>query len=347
MAHRRSSVVRIGVDLAKSVIQVHAVDGAGTVLVAKQMQRGAFLSWCKRLNSGCLVAMEACASAHFWARTLGELGLTVRLLPASFVMPYRMSGKTGKSDANDAAAICEAASRPQMRFVPVKTPTQQAWLALHTLREGYIADRTSCMNRVRAALAEFGIVFPVSTKKFLHEVLQALVDRENGLPPLARKALLRSIAHFRETERQIAWCNKAIEKHAASDPNAILAQSMLGVGVLGASALAASVGDLSQFKNGRQFGAWLGLVPRMSSSGGKLRLGGITKRGNGYLRKLMILGARNSLRFAHKRDDEVSKWATQLRERAGFAKAAVALANKNARILWSLMSEKRSADPRS
>lgn len=340
MTVQYTRIVRVGVDLAQSVVQVHAVDESGAVLVAKQLQRSAFIPWCEQLPSGCIVAMEACTTAHYWGRRLLQMGLTARLLSPAFVAPYRMSGKTGKNDANDAAAICEAASRPHMRFVPVKSPTQQGWLALHTLRDGYIRERTACMNRVRGVLREFGVSFPVSTTKFRSQLLDVLADKDSELTPLARTALRRCFTHFQAVERQILWCNKQIERHVASDANATLAMSVSGVGVLGASALAASLGDLSQFANGRKFGAWLGLVPRLNSSAGKQSLGRITKRGNSYLRKLLVLGARSALYSASNRDDPVSRWAAQLRDRVGPAKAAVALANKNARALWNVLSKK-------
>ena len=347
MAIDYSTVARVGVDLGQSVMQVHAVDATGGIVVAKQLRRDAFLPWCANLPSGCIVAMEACCAADHWARQLKLAGLAPKLISPHFVTPYRMEGKTGKNDANDAAAICEAAGRPRMRFVPVKTPAQQGLLALHSLREGYVRDRCACMNRVRGVLAEFGIVIPLTTKKFRTQVLDLLATRDCDLTPLARNVLRKCFRHFQELDRHITWCNKQIEKHAATDANAKLARSVRGVGVLSASALAASVGDLTQFKNGRQFSAWLGLVPSMASSGGVQRLGAITRRGDGYLRKLFVLGARSAMRVAPGQDDAVSRWAVQLRARVGGPKATVALANKNARILWSVLarSAKASVDP--
>ncbi|HEY4083437.1 MAG TPA: IS110 family transposase [Burkholderiaceae bacterium] len=348
MSRKQSKVVRVGVDLARSVIQVHAVDANEKVIIAKQLQRAAFLPWCQTLPIGCVIGLEACCAAHYWGRRLHEIGLAPRLICPSFVTPYRLSGSTGKSDANDAEAICEAVGRPHMRFVSVKTPIQQSWLALHVLRTGYVNERTNCMNRMRGLLAEFGLVFGVSTRRFRRELPEVLTTTDSDLTPLARMALRRGLAHFLALDRQIQWCDKQIEKHVSSDPNALLAKSVSGVGVLTASAICASIGDVHQFKNGRQLSAWLGLVPRMKSTGGKERLGPITKRGDQYLRRLLVFGAKAALREAPRRDDPVSKWAVQLRERVGWSKAAVALANKNARIIWSKLAQNstNSAGPR-
>lgn len=347
MKQHHAPITRVGVDLAQSVIQIHAVDAVGAVVVAKQLQRSAFLPWCEQLPAGCIVAMEASCAAHYWARRLSERGLTVRLISPSFVTPYRMSGPTGKTDANDAAAICEAASRPQMRFVPVKSPAQQSVLALHSVRDGFVKERITIMNRARGLLSEFGILFPLSRSKFRTELLRAIAMDSDDLTPLARMVLRRCLQHFDSMDRQISWCDAQIAKHVARDPNAKLARTVLGVGPLSASALVATAGDLSQFKNGRQFSAWLGLVPRTNSSGAKQQLGSITKRGDDYLRRLLVLGARSAVVAAPSRDDATSKWAVQLRARIGGPKAYVAMANRNARRLWSLLTHQpnRSAHP--
>jgi transposase len=338
-----NSITRVGVDLGQSVMQVHAIDCADSVVVARQLQRADFAEWCRRLPKGCVVAMEACTSSHYWGRELAASGLDVRLMSPSFVVPYRMAGATGKNDANDAEAICEAAGRPRMRFVPVKSSEQQSWLAVHHLRDGYIRERVACMNRTRAVLAEFGVLMPRAPKKFLDHVLSILAERRHELTPLTRMSLRRSCSHFRAIQRQIVWCDRQIAKHAGADINAKRALRVCGVGVLGASALAAGLGNLSQFDNGRQFSAWLGLVPRQHSSGGKQRLGHVTRRGDAYLRKLLVVGARNALFSAPVRNDDVSRWAVQLRARIGWPKAAVALANRNARTLWRMLSQPNEA----
>lgn len=347
MKKQLSEIVRVGVDLAKAVMQVHAVDSEGVVVVARQLQRSAFLQWCSELPIGCVVAMEASCNAHYWGRRLTALGLAPRLISPALVTPYRMEGPTGKTDANDAAAICEAASRPQMRFVPVKTPTQQAWLALHAIRTGYVKERTSAICRLRGVLGEFGVLVPVSASAFCQQAPAVVEEQVSELPPIARAAVSQALDHLRCLEERIAWCDKQIRQHVRADENARRAISVCGVGTLGASALAASLGDLKQFANGRQFGAWLGLTPRMRSSGGACHMGSITKRGDLYLRKLLIIGARNALTAASGKDDAVSKWAIQLKERIGWPKACVALANKNARMIWSVVSKKTtSAYPR-
>jgi transposase len=250
-----------------------------------------------------------------------------------------MAGATGKNDAADAEAICEAASRPQMRFVQAKLPEQQAWLAVHRLRDGYMKDRTACMNRARGILFEFGVSLPVSADRFHVLLLEALAAHRKELPAIARAGLRRCSTHLREVQRQVAWCDQQIAKHVRVDANAIRAMQVRGVGPVGASALAASLGDLTQFGNGRQFSSWLGLVPRQHSSGGKQRLGRITKRGDPYLRRLLVIGARSALAVASRHDDAVSIWALQLQGRVGWPKACVALANKNARTLWRTLAK--------
>ena len=333
-----ASIVRVGVDLAKSVMHVHAVDAEGKKVLSRQVARSEFLAWCSELPPGCPVGMEATCACHYWGRELAALGLVPRLISPAFVAPYRMQGWTGKNDANDAAAVCEAMSRPQMRVVPVKTTDQQAILAVHTLRNGYVRDRTDCINRMRGLLAEVGLVLPQSAKKFRAQIAELIKTAKKTMSPLAHRAFSHAYRHFLALDRQIAWCDDAIKKHVRSDPSAKVAFEMQGIGVLGASALAATVADMRQFKNGRQFAAWLGLVPRQHSTGGQLRLGRITRRGDGYLRKLLVVGAMCALRDATNKDDPLSKWVLQLRERRGAWRAAVALANRNARVLWRVLA---------
>jgi len=334
----RSAVARVGVDLSKRVFQVHAVDCAGRVVLAKAMSPDRFFAWCAGLAAGCMLAMEACGGAHHVARRLRALGLDARLIAGHFVTPYRMAGKAGKNDANDAAAICEAASRPHMRFVAVKTAEQQGQLAVHRLREGLKAERTALINRIRGTLAEFGLVFPRSPQALRTVLAEVVEDAANELPAVARLALQRAHGHWIEVERQMAWCDERIAAHVRADERATKAATLLGVGATTASAVVASVGEFAQFDNARQFGAWLGLAPSQNSTGGKSRLGRITKRGNDYLRTLLIQGAKSAVMSAARRSDRISRWLVQLKQRVGWQKAVVALANKNARILWAVLT---------
>ena len=342
----RGQAVRVGVDLAKRVIQVHGVDGAGQVLTTRALARDKFMAWCAQLPAGCTVAMETSSSAHHWARKLIALGLEARIIAAQLVSPYRKQGTSGKNDANDAAAICEATSRPQMHFVPVKSIEQQSMLCVHRLREGFKADRTACINRIRGLLAEFGLVFaqgPAALQAVLTEVLE---DAGHEMNTLARLVVQQAQTQWHELDAHIAWCDERIAAHAKDNPAVKKAATLMGIGPVTASASVATVGDFKQFRHAAQFGAWIGLTPRQHSSGGKSSLGGITKRGDTYLRSLLIQGAKSAVMTAHKRSDPISQWAAALRERAGWQKAAVALANKNARILWAVMTKGQAFDPR-
>lgn len=341
----RALIARVGVDLSKRVFQVHAVERSGRVVLAKAMSPERFFAWCADLPAGCLVAMEACGGAHHVARRLRLLGLDARLIGGHFVTPYRMAGKSGKNDANDAAAICEAASRPHMRFVPVKSAEQQGQLAVHRLREGFKEERTALINRIRGLLAEFGLVFPQSPDALRQVLAEVLEDGGNELPGVARLALQRAHLHWIEIEVQMAWCDERIASHVRTDDRAKAAATLHGIGPITASALVASVGDFNQFDNARQFGAWLGLVPSQNSTGGKASLGRITKRGDDYLRTLLVQGAKSAVMNASKRSDRISLWLVQLKERVGWQKAVVALANKNARILWAVLTRGAAFDP--
>ena len=337
--------VRVGVDLAKSLIQVHAVDAAGRVITSRALARDKFMQWCVRLPAGCVVAMEASSSAHHWARKLIGFGLDARIISAQLVSPYRSEGMSGKNDANDAAAICEAASRPTMRFIPVKSIEQQSMLCVHRLREGVKEDRTACINRIRGLLGEFGLVFAQGARELQGVLSEVLEDASNELGTLARLTLQRAQSQWHELDAHLAWCDERIAAHARGNEAVKVAASLLGVGPVTASAAVATVGDFKQFKNGAQFGAWIGLTPRQHSSGGKNNLGGITKRGDTYLRTLLIQGAKSAVMTAHRRQDKISQWAVALRERSGWQKAVVALANKNARILWAVMTRGEAFDP--
>ncbi len=301
-----SEITRVGADLAKRVIQVHAVDAPGKLVTNRTLARDKFLPWCAQLPPGCMVAMEASSSAHHWARRLVAMGLDARIIAAHLVAPYRLQGKSGKNDANDAAAICEAASRPQMHFVPIKTVEQQSMLCIHRLREGFKEERIACTNRIRGLLAEFGLVFaqkPAVLRQALPDVIE---DATNELGGLARLALQRAQTQWQELDTHLAWCDERIAAHLKSNEQVRQAEQLMGVGPVTASAVVATVGDFKQFRNGAQFGAWLGLTPKQNSSGGKNNLGAITKRGDMYLRMLLIQGAKSAVMTAHNRDDPIS-----------------------------------------
>lgn len=315
------------------------------MLASRALTRDKFLAWCARLPAGCIVAMETSSSAHHWARKLIALGLDARIIAAQLVSPYRRQGASGKNDANDAAAVCEAAGRPQMHFVPVKSIEQQSMLCVHRLREGFKAERTACINRIRGLLAEFGLVFAQSPAALEAVLADVLEDAANEMNTLARLVLQRAQSQWRELDEHIAWCDQRIAAHAKDNPTVKKAATLMGIGPVTASASVATVGDFKQFSCGAQFGAWIGLTPRQHSSGGKSQLGSITMRGDTYLRTLLIQGAKSAVMTAHRRQDRVSAWALALRERSGWQKAVVALANKNARILWAVMTRAEAFDP--
>jgi transposase len=341
-----NEITRVGVDLAKRVIQVLAVNAAGTRVTGRALPRDKFLSWCAQLPPGCMVAMEASSSAHHWARKLLALGMDARIIAAHLVEPYRLQGKSGKNDANDAAAVCEAASRPQMHFVPIKSVQQQSMLCVHRLREGFKEERTACINRIRGLLAEFGVVLAQSPEVLRQALPEVIEDASNELPGMARLVLQRAYEQWRELDAHMLWCDERIAAHGKDSEQVRQARQLSGVGPVTASAVVATVGDFKQFKSAAQFGAWLGLTPRQNSSGGKNNLGRITKRGDIYLRMLLIQGAKSAVMTAHKRDDPISRWAYALREKSGWQKAVVALANKNARILWAVFVRGRAFDAR-
>ena len=334
----RVEASRVGVDLSKRVIQVHAVDASGRRLSNRALSRDKFLPWCRQLPPGCLVVMEVSSSAHHWARQLLAMGLDARIVSAQLAAPYRAEGNSGKNDANDAAAICEAAGRPHMRFVPVKSVEQQSMLCVHRLREGVKADRTACINRIRGLLLEFGVAVPAGVKSLSATLDDILEDAGNELNGLARVTLQRAQAQWRELDEHLAWCDERLAAHERANDDVKRAGQLMGVGRVTASAAVATVVDFKQFQSGAQFGAWLGLTPKQRSSGGKSNLGTITKRGDPYLRTLLIQGAKSVVNTAHTRTDPISRWALALKQRSGWQKAEVALANKNARILWAVMT---------
>jgi transposase len=327
-------IITIGFDLAKHVFQVHGVDQAGQVLIRRQLRRAEVLKFFAKL-SPCLVGMEACASAHHWARRLAKLGHEVRLLPPAQVKPYVKRGK--KNDATDAAAIAEAVTRPHMRFVPVKSAEQQAVLMLHRTRDLLVRQRTMLINALRAHLTEFGIVAGQGRAN-VAKLVATLDAGDEAIPEVARAALRQLVAQIDDGEKKIMALNDEIVAwHRSCEASCNLA-SIPGIGPITASAIAASVPDASVFKSGREFAAWLGLVPRQNSSGGKDHLGGITKMGDRYLRRLLVIGATGRLRYARKKKPGEGDWLTDLLSRKPPRVASVALANKMARIAWALLA---------
>jgi transposase len=323
-------ITTIGLDLAKRVFQVHGVDAAGTVVLKRQMRRAELLRFFGKLPR-CLIGLEACATAHYWARELTALGHEVRLIPPHYVKPYV---RRNKSDRADAAAICEAVGRPSMRFVPVKNAAQQAGLVVHRVRDLLIRQQTMLTNALRAHLAEFGIVEPRGRDGLgkLIEVVQAGAD----LPEAARQALLSLVRQIASLAEEINALDRQMRAAAKDNEIARRLQTIPGVGPVIASALAATVTDARLFRNGRELAAWIGLTPRQHSTGGRLRLGGISKRGDRYLRRLLVNGAQAVLlRSKAARSDP---WLLRLRAQKPLLKVAVALANKLARIAWAIMA---------
>lgn len=333
-------ITTIGIDLAKTVFQIHGVDGRGKVAVRKQLKRAEMATYFANLEP-CLVGMEACGSAHHWARKLESYGHTVKLMAPQFVKPYV---KTNKNDMADAEAICEAVGRPNMRFVATKTVEQQAILSVHRARQGFVKARTAQANQIRGLLSEFGIVIPQGIRSITKQVPEILEDGENGLPGTMRNLIERLTENLKEMDRQAKELEARIQQwhreHAASRKLA----EIPGLGPITASAIVATVGDAREFKNGRQLAAWMGLVPKQNSSGGKQTLLGISKRGDAYLRTLMIHGARAVIRLAEGKVEPES-WMRKLMGRRNKNVAAVALANKNARIVWALLAHDRMFRP--
>jgi transposase len=328
-------VTTIGLDLAKNVFQVHGVDRRGKVVVVRQLRRSQIIAFFGELPP-CLVGMEACATAHHWARELTKLGHAVRLMPASYVKAYV---KRSKNDAADAAAICEAVTRPSMRFVPVKTVEQQAVLVLHRARDLLVRQRTQLINALRAHLAEIGLVAAVGVGGL--QSLIAIVHNEDPartLPEPLRQALNVLIDQLVVLQEKIGLLERSIHvQHRASDASRRL-ETIPGVGMMSATAVVSTVTDPNAFRSGREFAAWIGLVPRQHSTGGKQKLGGISKRGDRYLRRLLVVGATTVIRHIRAHPDK-NPWLIKLLAKMPAKKVAVALANKMARIAWAILAK--------
>ncbi|MFZ5526427.1 MAG: IS110 family transposase [Pseudomonadota bacterium] len=327
------AILFVGVDLAKSVFALHGVDEHGKpVLVSPKVARDKLVGMIAALPP-CTIGMEACSGAHHWARTFEAFGHTVRLMAPKFVAPYRMSGRRGKNDAADAAAICEAVQRPNMRFVPIKSLEQQARLSVHRMRQGFVEQRTATINRIRGLLAEFGLVLPLKAATVRREAAACLED----LPGWANVAIGDALSELYRLDERIDQYDRHIAQMAKEDTRARQLMKLCGIGETTASAIVAMVGNGHEFNCGRQFAAWLGLTPGQYSSGGKSRLGRITKAGDSYLRSLLVLGARAVLNAAEGKTDRISTWAKALAERRGYWRAVIAIAAKNARMAWAVL----------
>jgi transposase len=324
--------IRIGVDLGKGYFQVHALESEAGAAVNRKISRAKFLAFFSGI-APCRVGMEACGSAHHWAREIAALGHEVVLIAAADVKRYV---KRGKNDAVDAEAVCEAMSRPGMRFVPVKSAEQQAVLMLHKDRELLVKQRTMSVNALRGHLAEFGIVVAKGIEHVDH--LLELARKDAALPEIARQAVELMAARLSDLDRAIGSTEKAIAAASAKNANSRLLDGVPGIGPLIASVIAASVPDPGVFRSGRDFAAWLGLTPSQYSSGGKEKLGPITKKGNRYIRKLLVVGSTSLLRVAHKRKGPLADWINALVAKKPQKVASVALANKLARICWAMLS---------
>lgn len=332
-------ITTVGIDLAKNVFQVHGVDERGKAVLKRQLRRQQVMQFFANLPP-VVIGLEACGSAHHWARTLTRLGHVVRLISPQFVKPYV---KTNKNDAADAEAICEAVSRPNMRFVPVKNVEQQAVLALHRARQGFVKARTAQANQIRGLLAEFGLIIPKGIAHIARCVPDLLEDASKELPSSFRALLRKLTEHLQELGRQADEIEQQITTWHRQNALSQRIIAVPGIGPITASAVVATVGDAKNFANGRQFAAWLGLVPRQHSTGGKQVLQGMSKRGDVYLRTLLIHGARAVITRARSRrtSSPAAGWLGRLIDRRNVNVATVALANKNARVVWALLARDR------
>lgn len=334
-------VITVGIDIAKHVFQVHGVDAQGVVVVRRKLRRSEMSEFFERLPP-CLIGIEACATAHHWARHLMTFGHEVKLMPAAYVKPYV---KRQKNDAADAEAICEAVQRPTMRFVPVKSEEQQGVLMLHRARELLVRQRTMLINALRAHLAELGIAMRLGPLGVRDAVALIESTDRDVIPEIVRRALFPLCDQLRHVHSTIREMDREILEWHHSNALSQRLATIPGIGPVTASAIAATITEVSSFRSGRQLAAWIGLVPRQSSSGGKERLGRITRQGDPYIRRLLVIGATAVLRFSRKSKAASTQWATALRTRKPGKVAAVALANKMARIAWALMTKETCYRP--
>ncbi|WP_310622338.1 IS110 family RNA-guided transposase [Flexibacterium corallicola] len=333
-----TKIVTVGLDLAKSIFQVHCADEAGTPLLRKRMRRGQVIEFFAGIEP-CLVGMEACSSAHYWARELQALGHEVKLVPPQDVKPFV---KSQKNDAADAEAIAEAVQRPTMRFAAIKSAEQQSLLDLHRTRELLVRQKTMLINAIRGHCGEFGLVVGAGAAKVSELIIVIKDSKDTRLPALARKALNFLAEQLKETQTQIKALERKLNEWHTDNEDSKRLETIPGVGVITATALVATIGDVTQFRSARQLAAWLGLVPKQYSNGGKEKLGRISKRGDGYLRKLLVHGARTSLGWSRRKQDGLSQWQKALLERRPTNVVLVAMANKMARTVWALLSKSQT-----
>jgi transposase len=328
-------IATVGLDISKHVFQIHAVDRSGVVVIQRRLRRSELLRFFEQLEP-CLIGIEACGTSHHWARELMALGHQVKLMPPTYVKPYV---KGNKNDAADAEAICEAVTRPTMRFVPIKGIQQQAVLAMHRVRAVLVRQRTMMANALRGHMAEFGIIAPQGLKA-VRELGRLLSDRQARIPDAARSTLQILVDQMAEVERSLVDLEKRLVAWHRGDETSRRLATIPGVGPITASAIAATVSDPTQFKSGREFAAWLGLVPRQKASGSKNVLSGISKRGDKYIRRLLVSGSVAIVRYSRAKPTPERAWVNALLQRRPTKVAAVALANKTARIAWALMVKK-------
>jgi transposase len=323
----------LGIDLAKNVFQLHGTDAKGKCVLRKRLSRTKLIGFVANLQP-CIIGIEACGGSHYWARLFKQYGHEIRMMSPQFVKPFV---KSNKSDRNDSEAIVEACIRPSMRFVPIKTTDQQDILIIHKARELAIKSRTAQANQIRGFLSEYGVIVPqgISKIKKLAEIIDVNQDM---LTPLVIDLMTELYDLFKVYDAQVKKYDKQLEILAKSNPLCQEVQKIPGVGPIIASAIVATIGDAKAFKNGREVSAWLGLTPRQYSSGEKIVLGGISKRGDRYMRKLLVQGARTAVKVCDNKKDKLSLWIANKKQRCGYNKASVALANKNTRMIWAIMA---------
>lgn len=326
------NITALGIDLAKNVFQLHGADQRGKKVLSKRLTREKFVEYMSNLKA-CVIGIEACGSAHYWARLFTSWGHTVKIMAPQFVKPYI---RGSKNDVNDARGIAEAMTRPDMKFVPIKTIEQQEILLFHRARELAVKQKVAQANQIRGLLAEFGVIIPKGISH-LDGMTKILEDNADKLTARSSQIFVRLHNQFKTFVEQVDHYDKEIEKLTKQDPLCKAIMEIEGVGPLTASAITATIGDAKSFKNGREVAAWLGLVPKQNSSGNKVRLGGITKRGDRYVRKLLINGGRTVVKNCENKTDSRNKWIADKKLRSGYNKASVAVANKNARIIWAIL----------